>query len=106
MRWIDDAAVQAIEPRLSSNILGAVYEEESAQMDSYRLNLALGRGAELRGASIVQREVTGLVSGGSRICGVKTRLGRPALRRGGDGRRHLEPGLHSLAGTSRFRCGP
>ena len=72
MHWIDAREVHSIEPRLSRSIIGAVYEDESAQLDSYRLNLALGRGAELTGANILYREVTGLVTNGSAVCGVKT----------------------------------
>jgi glycine oxidase len=72
MRWIDAREVHAIEPRLSPSIIGAVYEDESAQLDSYRLNLALGRGAELKGANVLYREVTGLVTSGPTISGVKT----------------------------------
>ena len=75
MRWIDTREVHAIEPRLSPSIVGGVYEEESAQLDSYRLNLALARAAELKGASILNREVIGLVVGGSTISGVKTSSG-------------------------------
>ena len=75
MRWIDEREVRSIEPRLSHNIIGAVYEDESAQLDSYRLNLALARGAELKAASILYREVTGLVANGSAISGVKTTSG-------------------------------
>ena len=72
MRWIDAREVHEIEPRLATSIVGAVYEDESAQLDSYRLNLALSRGAELQGATIVNREVTGLVTRGSTISGVAT----------------------------------
>ena len=72
MRWIDAGEVRAIEPRLSHAIIGAVYEDESAQLDSYRLNLSLARGAELKGADILYREVTGLVTSGSTVVGVKT----------------------------------
>lgn len=79
MRWIDAREVHDIEPRLSPRIVGAAYEDESAQLDSYRLNLALGRGAELRGARILQREVTGLVTGGTNrgasVTGVRTAQG-------------------------------
>ena len=75
MRWIDAREVRAIEPRLSRAIVGAVYEDESAQLDSYRLNLALARGAELRGANILQREATGLVANGPAISGVRTASG-------------------------------
>ena len=75
MRWIDAQEVRAIEPRLSHSIIGAVYEDESAQLDSYRLNLALARGAELKGADILYREVTGLVTSGAAVVGVKTSSG-------------------------------
>ena len=37
MHWIDAQEVHSIEPRLSPSIIGAVYEDESAQLDSYRL---------------------------------------------------------------------
>ena len=75
MRWIDAREVRSIEPRLSPSIIGAVYEDESAQLDSYRFNLGLARGAELKGAEILSREVTGLIVSGSAITGVKTASG-------------------------------
>ena len=75
MRWIDAQEVHSIEPRLSPSIIGAVYEDESAQLDSYRLNLALCQGAELLGADILYREVTGLVTNGTAISGVRTASG-------------------------------
>ena len=72
MRWIDAQEVHSIEPRLSPSVVGAVYEDESAQLDSYRLNLALGGGAELKGADIIYREVTGLITSGATVTGVRT----------------------------------
>ena len=75
MHWIDAQEVQSIEPRLSPSIIGAVYEDESAQLDSYRLNLALCQGAELLGADILYREVTDLVRNGTTISGVRTASG-------------------------------
>ena len=72
MHWIDADEIHAIEPRLSPSIIGAVYEDESAQLDSYRLNLALGRGAELKGANLLYREVTGLITNGTAVSGVRT----------------------------------
>ena len=75
MHWIDAQEVHSIEPRLSPSIIGAVYEDESAQLDSYRLNLALCQGAELLGANILYREVTGLVTDGTAISGVRTASG-------------------------------
>ncbi len=75
MRWIDGGEVRSIEPRLTPAITGAVYEDESAQLDSYRLNLALARAAELRGATVLHRQVTGLLTAGSRVTGVRTGAG-------------------------------
>ena len=75
MRWIDAGEVHSIEPRLSPAIIGAVYEDESAQLDSYRFNLALARGAELKNAEILSREVTGIITNGTTITGVKTASG-------------------------------
>ena len=74
MKWIDGEEVCRIEPRLSSQIMGAVYENESAQLDSYRLNLALARAAELKGVNIQLRRVTGLI-GHPRVAGVCTASG-------------------------------
>ena len=75
MHWIDGDEVRRIEPRLSSSVIGGVYENESIQLDSYRLNLALGQASESLGASVVQREVVGLISDGKRIIGVSTDSG-------------------------------
>ena len=75
MHWIDAQEVHSIEPRFSQSVVGAMYEDESAQLDSYRLNLALAQGAELKGADILYREVTGLVTSGSTVSGVKTATG-------------------------------
>jgi glycine oxidase len=68
--WISGAAARRIEPRLTEAVRGAAYEPESAQLDSYRLNLALARGAELHGAQILSRTVTSLVRSGARVTGV------------------------------------
>ena len=60
MKWIDGGEVRRVEPRLTERVRGAVYEEESAQLDSYRLNLALAQAAEKKGAELRIREVLGL----------------------------------------------
>jgi glycine oxidase len=75
MHWITADEVHELEPRLTPNLRGAVYEDESAQLDSYRFNLALAAGAEKKGAQTINRKVTGLVSEGNRITGVKTDAG-------------------------------
>ena len=75
MRWIDAREVRSIEPRLSPSITGAVYEDESAQLDSYRFNLALAGGAEVKGATLLYREVIGLITNASTVSGVRTATG-------------------------------
>ena len=71
IEWIGPEDVRQIEPRLTPNVLGAAYQPKLAQLDSYRLTLALGRAAELNGAESMQRRVMGLVRNGSRVSGVK-----------------------------------
>ena len=75
MRWIGAKEVHEIEPRLTPNIRGAIYEEMSSQLDSYRLTLALAQAAELKGVTLLNRPVLGLVAEGSKITGVRTAAG-------------------------------
>ena len=75
MEWIDGNAVRQIEPRLTPAVRGAVYGKESSQLDSYRLTLALARSAELKGAQLQIKRVTGLVINGSTVTGVRTETG-------------------------------
>ncbi len=72
MRWIDGDEVRRLEPRLTPGIRGAVYEDESTQLDSYRLTLALARAAEVHGAQVRLRRVAGLETRGSRVTGVRS----------------------------------
>ena len=72
MHWIDAKEVHELEPRLTQSLIGAVYEDESAQLDSYRLNLALGAASEILGTQTINRKATGLISEGNRIIGVHT----------------------------------
>ena len=72
MKWIGGDEVRRIEPRLSPRVVGAAYEDESVQLDSYRLNLALATAAEKRGARLILREVTSLLTDGRHVTGVRT----------------------------------
>ncbi|MAF39607.1 MAG: hypothetical protein CL696_12155 [Chloroflexi bacterium] len=72
VRWLERDEVLALEPRTSPMVLGAVYEEGTAQVDGYRLTLAFAAAAEKRGATVRQREVVGLEWEGSRVTGVRT----------------------------------
>jgi glycine oxidase len=69
--WISGDEVRKIEPRLSEQIRGAAYEEESAQVDSGRFTLALATAAEKLGAELVLRRVTGLERSNGRVSGVR-----------------------------------
>ena len=75
MKWIDGEEARRIEPRLTPNVRGAAYENRSAQLDSYRLTLALGQAAEKIGAQLLLRPATGLVASGSKVTGVRTSAG-------------------------------
>jgi len=75
MRWINPHDVHELEPRWTPSLIGAVYEDESAQLDSYRLNLSLAAGAEKKGTQTINRNVTGLLSEKNRITGVQTEQG-------------------------------
>ena len=72
VRWLEIDEVLALEPRISPAVLGAVYEEGTAQVDGYRFTLAFAAASEKRGATVRQREVVGLEWEGSRVTGVRT----------------------------------
>ena len=75
VKWIGPDEVHEVEPRLTRQIRGAAYEDESAQLDSYRLTLALAQAAEKRGAEGQLRPVTGVLGDSSRVTGVRTATG-------------------------------
>ena len=70
VRWVEGEEVTRIEPRLSEKALGAVHVEGTADVDPYRLVLALAQGAEKWGATIRHGSVTGLRRKGERVTGV------------------------------------
>ena len=72
MKWIGGDEVRALEPRLTPNVRGAVYEDESCQIDSYRFTLALATAAESQGARLQLRKLTGLDTDGGVVKGVHT----------------------------------
>ncbi|MBV9546071.1 MAG: FAD-dependent oxidoreductase [Chloroflexi bacterium] len=69
--WIDGNAARRLEPRLTAEVRGAAYEDESAQLDSAQFTRALAAAAEQRGAQILLRQVSGLVKDGDRVIGVR-----------------------------------
>lgn len=75
LRWIDGNEVRKLEPRLAPGILGAAYEDESTQLDAYRLTLALARSAELHGATLHVGQATGLETVHGKVTGVRSTEG-------------------------------
>ena len=75
MRWIDGDEVRKLEPRLTSDIQCAVYEDESTQLNGYRLTLALAQAAEAHGAEVRLLRAVGLETHQDRVRGVRTTEG-------------------------------
>ena len=69
-RWVEGMEMLAIEPRLSSDTLGAIAADLS-QVIASKFTLALATAAERRGVEIRHGEVVGLVGDGRRAGGVR-----------------------------------
>jgi glycine oxidase len=69
-RWLDAAEARRVEPRISDEALGAVSIEGTADVEPYRLVLALTRAAERLGVTVRHGKVTGLRREGGRVTGV------------------------------------
>lgn len=79
-RWLSADDARQMEPRLTPAIRGAGLVPEAAQIDSYRLTLALAQAAERHGATIQLREVTGIQHNNGRVSGVTYDGGRVACQ--------------------------
>ena len=66
-RWLDAAEARRVEPRISDEALGAVSIEGTADVEPYRLVLALTRAAERLGASVRHGRITGLRREGGKV---------------------------------------
>jgi glycine oxidase len=75
MRWVTPKEIRELEPRVTPGVLTGIYSDPACQVDSYRLNLAYARGAEMHGAETLTREATGLEKSGERVTGVVHRSG-------------------------------
>ena len=76
VRWLEAQEVRAIEPRISDGVLGAVHTEGTADLEPYRLTLALAQGAEKLGGTIRHGRVTWLERRGERVTAVALDNGR------------------------------
>ena len=76
MQWVDAEALRRLEPRLAA-ARGGVYSPHLHQVNPHRLTQALAQAAVARGAALRQGgAVTGFVTSGSRVTGVRTGEGR------------------------------
>jgi glycine oxidase len=70
VRWLDAAEARRREPRISQATLGATLTEGTADVEPYRLVLALTRAAERLGVMMRHGRVTGLRRADGRVTGV------------------------------------
>jgi len=77
-RWLDGAEARRIEPRVSESALGAVSIEGTADVEPYRLGLALTRAAEALGVSVRHGRITGLRRRAGRVTHVVLERGEIA----------------------------
>jgi glycine oxidase len=69
-RWLDAAEARRVEPRISDETIGAVLIDGTADVEPYRLVLALTKAAERLGVTVRHGRVTGLRREGGRVTGV------------------------------------
>jgi len=68
--WMDSVELASMEPRVSTEALGAVYVQGTADLEPYRLALALAQAAERLGATIRHGTARGLRRKGDKVTGV------------------------------------
>lgn len=78
VRWLDASEARRVESRISEESVGAVMIEGTADVEPYRLVLALTRAAENLGASVRHGRVIGLRRQGSQVTGVVLERGEIA----------------------------
>jgi glycine oxidase len=69
-RWLNVAEARRVEPRISDETLGATLIEGTADVEPYRLVLALTRAAERLGVTVRHGHAVGLRREGGRVTGV------------------------------------
>ena len=66
-RWVERDEARSIEPRIAPDILGGISVEGEADLEPYRLVIALTQAAERLGATFRHGRVTGLRREGARV---------------------------------------
>ena len=70
VRWLDAPETRRVEPRIADDTIGAVLTDGTADVEPYKLVLALTRAAERLGVTVRHGRVTGLRCEGSRVTAV------------------------------------
>ncbi|MDA1128162.1 MAG: FAD-dependent oxidoreductase [Chloroflexi bacterium] len=76
IEWVDNAQARELEPQVSPECVGALYEQSPGALEPYRFVLAAMGAAESNGVELIQRRATGLISEGGRCTGVTLENGR------------------------------
>ena len=76
VEWVDNNQARELEPQVSPECLGALYEQSPGALEPYRFVLAAMRSGERHGVQMLQRRATGLISEGNRCTGVTLENGR------------------------------
>jgi len=75
VEWVNDAEARRLEPQVSGEITGALYQRSPGALEPYRFILAAMRAAERYGVEMLQRRAIGLISDGDRVTGVTLESG-------------------------------
>ena len=75
VEWVNNAEARRLEPQVSEEITGALYQRSPGALEPYRFILAAMRAAERYGVEMLQRLAIGLISDGDQVTGVKLESG-------------------------------
>ena len=75
VEWVNNAEARRLEPQVSGEITGALYQRSPGALEPYRFILAAMRAAERYGVEMLQRRAIGLISDGDRVTGVTLESG-------------------------------
>ena len=75
VEWVNNAEARRLEPQVSGEISGALYQRSPGALEPYRFILAAMRAAERYGVEMLQRRAIGLISDGDRVTGVTLESG-------------------------------
>ena len=75
VEWVNNAEARRLDPQVSGEITGALYQRSPGALEPYRFILAALRAAERYGVEMLQRRAIGLTSDGDRVTGVTLESG-------------------------------